>query len=172
MRTNRSPIYLCGDTNIDLLKINTKNHYSTFYNDLTAAGYLPRISLPTRVTNQSVTLIDNIFSTELYNNESAIIVNIISDHQMICTYSTNTDKTIFTSSKKFIEIEKNDQQALDNFLNQPENSNIVNLLNLDENADPNLNFYKFMEHFMKLKQECFKKKLVRFNRKNIKLTHG
>ena len=36
---------------------------------------------------------------------------------MICTYSTNTDKTISTSSKNFIEIEKTDQQALDNFLN-------------------------------------------------------
>ena len=165
LRTNRSPIYLCGDFNIDLLKINTKNHYNTFYNNLTAAGYLPRISMPTRVTNQSATLIDNIFSTELYNNESAIIVNNISDHQMICTYSTNTNKTISTSSKKFIEIEKNDQQALDNFLNQLGNSNIVNLLNLDENANPNLNFNNFMEHFMKLKQECLKKKLIRFNRK-------
>ena len=106
LRTNRSPIYLCGDFNIDLLKINTKNHYNTFYNNLTAAGYLPHISLSTRVTNQSATLIDNIFSTGLYNNESAIIVNNISDHQMICTYSTHTDKTISTSSKKFIEIEK------------------------------------------------------------------
>ena len=69
---------------------------------------------------------------------------------MICTYSTNTDKTISTSNKKLIEIEKNYQQALDNFLKQLGNSNIVNLLNLDENADPNLNFNKFMEHFIKL----------------------
>ena len=64
LRTKRSPIYLCGDFNIDLLKINTKDHYNTFYNNLTAARYLPRISLPTRVTNHSATLIDNIFSTE------------------------------------------------------------------------------------------------------------
>ena len=52
-------------------------------------------------------VIDNIFSTELYNNESAIIVNNISDHQMISAYSRNTDKTNSTSSKKFMEIEKN-----------------------------------------------------------------
>ena len=57
LRANQSPIYLCGNFNIDLLKINTKNHYNTFYNNLTAARYLPRISLPTRVTNQSATLI-------------------------------------------------------------------------------------------------------------------
>ena len=165
LRINQSPIYLCGDFNIDLLKINTKDHYNTFYNNLTAAGYLPRISLPTRVTSHSATLIDNIFSTELYNNDSAVIVNHISDHQMICTYSTNMDKKYYTPHKRFIEIEKTDQQTLENFLNKLSNSNITNLLNLDDNADPNLNFDLFMKHFMNLKQECFQKKLVRFDKK-------
>ena len=169
LRINRSPIYLCGDFNIDLLKINTKDHYNTFYNNLTAAGYLPRISLPTRVTSHSATLIDNIFSTELYNNDSAVIVNHISDHQMICTYSTNMDKKYYTPHKRFIEIEKTDQQTLENFLNKLRNSNITNLLNLDDNADPNLNFDLFMKHFMNLKQECFQKKLVRFDKKKHKI---
>ena len=106
LRTNRSPIYLCGDCNIDLLKINTKDHYNTFYNNLTAAGYLPRISLPTHVTNHSATLIDNIFSTELYINDSAVIVNHISDHQMICTYSTDTEKTIMRPVKGSQKLKK------------------------------------------------------------------
>ena len=66
LRTNRSPIYLCGDFNIDLLKINVKDHYATFYNSLVSAGYLPRISLPTRVTNHSATLLDNIYIAESY----------------------------------------------------------------------------------------------------------
>ena len=169
LRTIRSPIYLCGDYNIDLLKINTKDHYNTFYNNLTAAGYLPRISLPTRITNHSATLIDNIFSTELCNNDSAVIVNHISDHQMICTYSTDTDKNYYAPRKRFIEIEKNDQQTLEKFLNKLKNSNITNLLNLDENADPNLNFDLFMKHFMNLKQECFQRKLVRFDKKKHRI---
>ena len=65
--------------------------------------------------------------------------------------------------------------AKDVFLNKLKNSNITNLLNLDENADPNLNFDLFMKHFMNLKQECFLRKLVRFDKKkqkNIELTHG
>ena len=165
LRTNRSPIYLCGDFNIDLLKINSKNHYNTFYNSLTAAGYLPRISLPTRVTNHSATLTDSIFSTELDNNNSAVIVNNISDHQMICTYSTNTANKCSTSRKKIIEIKKTDQQALEKFLNKLRNINITDHLKLNDNADPNLNFTIFMEHFMNLKQECFRKKLVRFDKK-------
>ena len=169
LRTIRSPIYLCGDYNIDLLKINTKDHYNTFYNNFTAAGYLPRISLPTRITNHSATLIDNIFSTELCNNDSAVIVNHISDHQMICTYSTDTDKNYYVPRKRFIEIEKNDQQTLEKFLNKLKNSNITNLLNLDENADPNLHFDLFMKHFMNLKQECFQRKLVRFDKKKHRI---
>ena len=60
LRTNKSLIYLCGDFNIDLLKIKVKEHYSTFYNCLVSAGYLPRICLLTRVTNHSATLLDNI----------------------------------------------------------------------------------------------------------------
>ena len=127
---------MCGDFNIDLLKINVKEHYATFYNCLVSAGFFPRISLPTRVTNHSATLLDNIYSTELYDHESAVIVNNISDHQMICTYSTITVKKL-TSFKKFIEVEKSDHQAMEFFLNEFNNSNIIDQLNLDEHADPN-----------------------------------
>ena len=63
LQVNRNAIYLCG-----------KNHYNTFYNSLIAVGYLPRISLPTRVTNHRATLLDNIFSTEFRNSDSAVIV--------------------------------------------------------------------------------------------------
>ena len=35
---------------------------------IVSAGYLPRISLPTRVTNHSATLLDNIYSTGLYDH--------------------------------------------------------------------------------------------------------
>ena len=66
---NRNPVYLCGDFNIDILKLNVKDHYHTFFNNLIAAGYFPRISLPTRITNHSATLLDNIFTNELGSHE-------------------------------------------------------------------------------------------------------
>ena len=168
LQVNRNAIYLCGDFNIDLLKINTKIHYNTFYNNLIAAGYLPRISLPTRVTNYSATLLDNIFSTEFGNNDSGVIVNNISDHQMIYTYSTLQERAASTSHKKHIEIETNNRQALELFITKLRNCNIVDKLNVDVNADPNSNFECFMKHFMELKQQCLPKKKVRFNRKKHK----
>ena len=87
---------------------------------------------------------------------------------MICTYSTTTVKKL-TSLKKHIEVEKNDHQALENFSNELKNSNIVDKLNVDANADPNLNFDRFMEHFMKLKEQHLPKKVVRFDRKKHKI---
>ena len=162
LQVNQNAIYLCGDFNIDLLKINTKIHYNTFYNNLIAAGYLPRISLPTRVINHSATLLENIFSTEFGNNDSGVIVNNISDHQMIYTYSTLQERAASTSHKKHIEIETNNRQALELFITKLRNYNIVDKLNVDDNADdnadPNSNFECFMKHFMELKQQCLPKK--------------
>ena len=55
-------IYLCGDFNIDLLKIEDNQNYQLFYNMLCSFGFLPKIVQPTRVTDHHSTLIDNIFS--------------------------------------------------------------------------------------------------------------
>ena len=35
-------IYLCGDFNIDLLQIETNNHYQQFYNMLCSYGFLTK----------------------------------------------------------------------------------------------------------------------------------
>ena len=55
------PSYICGDFNINLLKIHTKTHYNTFFENLLSSGFFPKITLPTRICDSSSTLIDNIF---------------------------------------------------------------------------------------------------------------
>ena len=56
--------YLSGDFNIDLLKIETDDNIQNYYNALTANLFVPHITLPTRITSHSQTLIDNIFSND------------------------------------------------------------------------------------------------------------
>ena len=56
--------YLLGDFNIDLLKIETEERINEFYNILTSNLFVPHITLPTRITSHSKTLIDNIFSND------------------------------------------------------------------------------------------------------------
>src|SRR6218665_1078096 len=60
-KTKRNLILL-GDFNIDLLKIATNGPTQTFMNILTAEFIAPVINCPTRITEFSATLIDNIFT--------------------------------------------------------------------------------------------------------------
>ena len=75
-------VYLCGDFNIDLLKINDITTYLTFYNLLCSYGFLPLIIHPSRVVeNQEPSLIDNIFSNNISNEiNSGNIYLSLSEH--------------------------------------------------------------------------------------------
>ena len=73
--------YVCGDSNINLLLINENNHCSSFFECILSSEYLPYITLPTRISDNS-TLIDNI----IYNKQrhlifTGILENQISDQQ-------------------------------------------------------------------------------------------
>ena len=74
-------VYIAGDFNTDFLKIESNNSYQAFYNLITSSGFLPQIIQPTRVTEYSTTIIDNIY-TNTFNNElkSGNILLCISEH--------------------------------------------------------------------------------------------
>ena len=53
------------DHNLDLLKSNSHSATQKFLDTIINNGLLPTITRPTRITQQSATLIDNIFISEL-----------------------------------------------------------------------------------------------------------
>ena len=61
-------IYICGDFNINLLKYDEDIVVQEFYNLMTLHVFIPQITLPTRITDSSMTLIDNIYSNIFLNN--------------------------------------------------------------------------------------------------------
>ena len=64
--------YVCGDFNIDLLKLVSKPSYLAFYNLMCSNGLIPYIVHPSRmVEGQMPSLIDNIFS----NNISDFVIS-------------------------------------------------------------------------------------------------
>ena len=74
-------VYISGDFNVDLLKMDNNTSYQDFYSILTSHSYLPLIVNPTRVTNTSATVIDNIFTNCFdYNQTSGNILITISEH--------------------------------------------------------------------------------------------
>ena len=70
-----------GDFNIDLLQYDSHNPTNVFINSLISHSFLPYIHQPTRVTDHSDTIIDNIFSniTE-YETMSENITTMVADH--------------------------------------------------------------------------------------------
>ena len=82
---SNSEIIITGDLNIDLLKINQRPIFSEFYDILTANSYLPKITLPTRFTETSGTLIDNFFcklTNITIESVAGILTKTFSDHQL------------------------------------------------------------------------------------------
>ena len=66
----------------NLLKSNSHSATKNFLDMLINNGLLPTITQPTRITQQSATLIDNIFISEVFqcNFDSAILIHDMSDH--------------------------------------------------------------------------------------------
>ena len=54
-------IYICGDFNTDLLKLDNVNNYNKFYELMCNYGFLPQILQPTSIQGDSATIIDNIY---------------------------------------------------------------------------------------------------------------
>ena len=73
-------VLICGDFNIDILNVDGDASTSNFINLLSSHFLLPLITRPTRISNNSYSLIDNIFSQNLNNFTSGILLSDISDH--------------------------------------------------------------------------------------------
>ena len=56
---NNQYTYLCGDYNVDVLKINSTQDYEEYFDNILSSGYVPTVTLPTRLSNNS-SLIDNV----------------------------------------------------------------------------------------------------------------
>ena len=74
-------VFLLGDFNINLLNYNDHQPTNDFLDSLASNSFIPYILHPTRITNHSKTLIDNIFSNFISPDIiSGNITATISDH--------------------------------------------------------------------------------------------
>ena len=123
-------IYLCGDFNCDLLKYENTNNYRRFYDLLSSFAIFPMILLPTRVTKDSATIVDNIFTNNLSSPlQSGNIKTDISDHysQFILVRNQKIDIKKITIYKRdystFSETSLREDVSIQNFNNQLDDVN-------------------------------------------------
>ena len=65
LQANPHKSYICRDFNINLLKINDSEDYNAFFENVTSTGFFPQITMPTRLSDNSNTLIDKIFTNNI-----------------------------------------------------------------------------------------------------------
>ena len=91
------PICFSGDFNLDIFKCNIANHPSSTLLDLfSGVGFLQIVSKATRISNDSFSLIDNIFIRDLIPRLTScnVIKNDISDHfPLLSTFKLDGFKT-------------------------------------------------------------------------------
>ena len=81
----KSRCIICGDLNIDALKIDKHNQTSNFFKSILTNNYIPQITLPTRITENTITLIDHIMVKTTIDSINDVkncgnIYSDISDH--------------------------------------------------------------------------------------------
>ena len=73
-------IIFCEDFNLDILNYDNNENTLNLLNSLTSHSLIPIITKPSRITDQSATLIDNIFMTKPNVFVSSILISDVSDH--------------------------------------------------------------------------------------------
>lgn len=85
--------YLIGDFNLDLFKANENQFINGFINQMFSSTFYPLISKPTRITNSSATLIDNIFVNNLDEcHKCGILFTDLSDHLPVFQITSSIKK--------------------------------------------------------------------------------
>ena len=165
-----SVLIVCGDANINLLRLDTWTKCQEYFDLLTTQNVFPCITLPTRFSKHRATLIDHIFcrgKTDMHLLKSAIIINKISDHlPCLAVISTKKNKR---KVPKYIEVQTNSKEAIDKFKSQLSREIANTNFDHDILANPNSNYDKLHDILISCKAENLPTKKIRFNRKKHKI---
>ena len=78
---NADEIIISGDFNINLIRYNDHGLTNDFLNSILSHSFLPLITLPSRITENSANLLDNIFTNKAMDSyQGGLIYSSISDH--------------------------------------------------------------------------------------------
>ena len=142
---NSKKIFLPGDFNIDLLQYKTSEPVNNFVDTLSSNFLSLLILLPTRISNSSSTLIDNIFCNVTFNS------NIISDN-FTSTVSDHlpqfaiTEDFFANSQRSKSNIFKRNWKNLDQnlFISDFENASCDEIIDVNkENVNLSINNYLY-----------------------------
>ena len=172
--SNDKNVFIVGDFNIDALNYNKYKNTKTFFDSLLEKNIYPSIHKPTRVTSNSYSIIDNIFSNTLTgtNFEAGIIKNDLTDHFPTFLISKDTCSPNRNTSPKILYKRKLTKANLDSFKNKLINTSWNQVLNINDTNEAYTFFSNIIEK--SFNETCpiaeFKVKMKEFN--NPWMTNG
>ena len=125
LNKSKSNYIIVGDFNIDLLKYNLVTPVTDYVNSLHSMGCNVSVDLPTRVTCNSSTCIDHIYSNfDSDNIDNNVLVSDVSDHYSTLTKVAGLSKKSKNISDVYVRKTKLSESEWDQF-----NSELFSLLN-------------------------------------------
>ena len=160
MKENKNVI-LTGDTYKNLLKCADHAASAAYLDMLLALGLIPKITVPTRVTHSSATLIDHMFFNEGFHSKSLLAGTIethMSDHYMIFLFVSNNIPKAPPKTLTYRPLTEKNMNLFGKAL-QEQNFEELYLSN-----DPNTAYDIFVEKYTNLYDKVIPLKTVRFNK--------
>ena len=160
--------YISGDFNIDLLKIHMNSTFNTFFENVTSQGFYPKITRPTRISENSNTLIDNIFTNNLGNKHtSGILTSPIADHFMnFCILEGDQH---ISQNSRYIEIESITANSIQNFKKSISKADIISKIDTSISANPNTNYNILSSIISNSKDSHIPRKIRKLNKRKHKI---
>jgi hypothetical protein len=153
-------LVLMGDFNINLLRSNNENEIGLFLDSMIANNLMPKITLPTRVTENTATLIDHIYSNiEKQDCLAGTLTTDISDHYSNFFFMKSAK--IKSSPDKYVTFRPINDLSLSHFNEVLQNENWQSVLS--EN-DPNTAYRKFLTIYTDHMNNTMPLKTCRFNK--------
>ena len=169
LNDNNHELLIAGDVDINLPHINicNKEHIGQSLDMLLGYSLFPKITFPTRLGENSCSLIDNIFCSLSHNSVASltgIICSKISDH-FPCFVSLRLRNDGTNSQRnKYIKVRVNSNEAYEAFLADLQACDFATLLDHTPHGDSNQNYDKLHDNLSELKCKHLPWKLVKFNK--------
>ncbi len=156
---NPKIVYLMGDFNINLLNEDIHSLTNDFVNIILSHSLYPSITKPTRITSNTATLIDNIFTNSTAEQTSGIIMTDLSDHLpvFICTDLNISRK--FQSENSYHEVRQYTCENVDKLKSELKTVEWGNICNSN---DVNVSYTNFINKYNEIFERCvpLKKKKI------------
>ena len=135
--------FIMGDFNLNLLHCNENANCHDFLDIMLSHNFVPLTKKPTRVTDSTSTLIDNIFVNNLANITTGVIVSDISDHYPI--YALLSDFRVNSRDKFCSSIRDFSDTKLSKLRERLSSLDWSSVYNTD---NVNVSFKNFIDTFM------------------------